>query len=172
MQRFCSCNHRERQNSHLQNNQHRFSRWRKDELQRRFWFFRYYSLCLRAQQDNQMIGINPSTPIYLCTMPCDMRKSFTGLCGMVINFMDQHPGSGHLFVFVNRPCDKMKILLWDRNGFWLFYKRLEQGCFQLPSFSVHPESSISISYDQLIMILEGIDISSIKRRKRLTNRTA
>jgi len=101
-----------------------------------------------------------------------MRKSFNGLCGMVINFMDQKPASGYLFVFVNRPCDKMKILFWDRNGFWLFYKRLEQGCFQLPSFSVHPESSLSISYEQLIMMLEGIDISSIKRRKRLTNATA
>jgi len=119
-----------------------------------------------------MIGFNPSTPIYLCTLPCDMRKSFNGLCGMVINFMEKRPESGHLFVFVNRVCDKMKILLWDRNGFWLFYKRLEQGRFQLPSFTEHPGSSISISYDHLVMMLEGIDISSIKRRKRLTNDSA
>jgi len=119
-----------------------------------------------------MIGINPSTPIYLCTMPCDMRKSFDGLCGMVNNFMEQKPNSGNLFVFVNRPCDKMKLLLWDRNGFWLFYKRLEQGSFQLPSFSSHPEAGISISYEQLIMIIEGIDISCIKQRKRLTKGSA
>ena len=113
-----------------------------------------------------MIGINPSTPIYFCTTPTDMRKSFDGLCGMVINFMDKSPQSGHLFVFVNRFCNRMKLLVWDRNGFWLFYKRLEQGSFQVPVFSEHPTSSMELSYDQLLILLEGIDISSIKRRKR------
>jgi transposase len=115
-----------------------------------------------------MIGINPSTPIYLCTMPCDMRKSFAGLCGMVINFMERQPQSGHLFVFVNRFCDRMKIMLWDRHGYWIFYKRLEQGRFQLPVFSSdQPQTSVALSYDQLLCIIEGIDISSISRRKRL-----
>ena len=114
-----------------------------------------------------MIGINPSMPIYLCTMPCDMRKSFNGLCGMVINFMDKKPQSANAFVFVNKFCNRIKILLWDRNGFWLFYKRLEQGSFQLPSFSAnHPEPSLIISYDQLVLILEGIDLTSVNRRKR------
>jgi len=114
-----------------------------------------------------MIGINPSTPIYLCTIPCDMRKSFTGLCGMVINFMEKKPHSGHIFVFVNRMCTMMKILVWDRSGFWIFYKRLEQGSFQLPTFStVHPQTNIVLSYEQLLLIIEGIDISTIQRRKR------
>ncbi len=114
-----------------------------------------------------MIGINPSTPIYLCTVPCDMRKSFDGLCGMVINFMDKKPHSGHLFVFVNRVGNRMKILLWDRSGFWLFYKRLEQGSFQLPIFSnSHSQASLSLSYDELLLIIEGVDISSIRRGKR------
>lgn len=115
-----------------------------------------------------MIGINSSVPIYLCTQPCDMRKSFNGLCGMVINSMDQNPESGEVYVFINRVCDKMKILFWDRNGFWLFYKRLEQGTFQIPVFTNQPGSSVSISYDQLIMMLEGIDMCSVKRRKRFT----
>jgi transposase len=113
-----------------------------------------------------MIGINPSTPIYLCTTPTDMRKSFNGLCGMVINFMGQQPQSGHLFVFVNRFCNRVKILLWDRNGFWLFYKRLEQGSFEIPAFASQPGSSLELRYDQLLAMLEGIDISSIKQRKR------
>ena len=116
-----------------------------------------------------MIGINPSVPIYLCTIPCDMRKSFDGLCGMVINHMEKRPQIGHLFVFINRQCNRMKILLWDRNGFWLFYKRLEQGCFQMPSFaSEYEQNNITLSYDQLLLILEGIDISSVQRRKRLS----
>ncbi|MCW8966868.1 MAG: IS66 family insertion sequence element accessory protein TnpB [Candidatus Pacearchaeota archaeon] len=117
-----------------------------------------------------MIGINPSTPIYLCTIPCDMRKSFNGLCGLVQNHMEKQPLSGHLFVFVNRLCNRMKILLWDRNGFWLFYKRLEQGCFQLPSFDGHPDADLSISYDQLLLLLEGIEITSVQRRRQLTRK--
>jgi transposase len=99
-----------------------------------------------------------------------MRKSFDGLCGLVHNYMEKQPQSGHLFVFVNRPCNRMKLLLWDRNGFWLFYKRLEQGCFQLPSFGEHPSAGLSISYDRLLLMLEGIDISSVNRRKRFTRK--
>ena len=113
-----------------------------------------------------MIGINPSTPIFFCTHPTDMRKSFDGLCGMVINFMGHKPQSGHLFVFVNRLCNRMKILVWDRDGFWLFYKRLEQGRFEIPAFSAQPGSSIELAYEQLLAIVAGIDISSIKQRKR------
>lgn len=117
-----------------------------------------------------MIGINPSMPIYLCTIPCDMRKSFNGLCGMVINFMGKQPRGGHVFVFVNKFCDKMKLLVWDRDGFWIFYKRLERGGFQLPTFSSSvSEGSITLSYEQLMMIIGGIDISSIRHRKRLTS---
>jgi transposase len=115
-----------------------------------------------------MIGISPSTPIYLCTGPCDMRKSFNGLCGLVRDYMGKEPVSGHMFVFVNRFCDRMKILFWDRHGFWVFYKRLEQGSFQLPSFSEHPQPQMVLSYEQLLLIIEGIDITSIRRRKRFT----
>lgn len=118
-----------------------------------------------------MITINPSAPIYLCTMATDMRKSFDGLCGVVTNFMERKPQSGHVFVFINRYCNRMKILLWDRNGFWLFYKRLEQSSFQIPSFSNDsPQSSMALSYDQLLMISEGIDITSVRRRKRFLSR--
>jgi transposase len=114
-----------------------------------------------------MIGINPSVPIYLYTLPCDMRRSFDGLCGMVINSMGKKPHSGEVFVFVNRLCTRMKILLWDRSSFWLFYRRLEQGTFQLPIFSrEHPQSSFSLSYEELLLIIEGIDLSTVRRRKR------
>ena len=114
-----------------------------------------------------MIGVSPSTPIFLYAAATDMRKSFSGLCGLVINYMRQKPDNGHLFVFVNKPRDRMKILFWDRHGFWLFYKQLEQGRFQIPT-SQNSVSDIGLSYEQLLMIIEGIDFSSIKRRKRFT----
>ena len=63
-----------------------------------------------------------------------MRKAYDGLCGEVVSFMKQEPTSGHLFVFVNKRRDRMKILVWDRHGFWLLCKRLEAGRFQLPAF--------------------------------------
>jgi transposase len=62
-----------------------------------------------------------------------MRKAYDGLCGEVVSFMKQEPTSGHLFVFVNKRRDRMKILVWDRHGFWLLCKRLEAGRFQLPA---------------------------------------
>ncbi|MDG5816180.1 IS66 family insertion sequence element accessory protein TnpB [Chitinispirillales bacterium ANBcel5] len=115
-----------------------------------------------------MIGFSASTPIYLCTEPCDMRKSFDGLCGLVHNYMGKQSVSENVFVFVNRTCDRMKILHWDRHGFWLYYKRLEQGHFQIPSFSEHPQPDLYLTYDQLLMILEGIDYTTVRRRKRFT----
>jgi len=113
-----------------------------------------------------MIGISPSDQIYLCAVPCDMRKSFDGLCGLVHDYMGKQSLSDNFFVFVNRFCNRMKILHWDRHGFWLYYKRLEQGSFQLPSFAEHPQPDLKLSYDQLLMIIEGIDFTSVKRKKR------
>jgi transposase len=118
-----------------------------------------------------MIGVSPSTPMYLYSFATDMRKSFNGLCGLVINEMHRVPDSGSLFIFVNREQTRMKILFWDRHGFWLFYKRLETGRFQLPK-PVDGNQEVGIKYEQLVMILEGIDISTIKRRKRFAKKAA
>lgn len=79
--------------------------------------------------------------------------------------MGQDPLSGHLFVFFNRRGDRVKILFWDRSGFCLWYKRLEQGVFRLPQFladAVNPE----VEQADLSLILEGIDLSGAQRRKR------
>ena len=79
--------------------------------------------------------------------------------------MGQDPLSGHLFVFFNRRGDRVKILFWDRSGFCLWYKRLEQGVFRLPQSladTVNPEVELA----DLSLILEGIDLSGAKRRKR------
>jgi transposase len=121
-----------------------------------------------------MIGITPSLPIYLYAHPTDMRKSFSGLCGIVINVMNRRPENGHLYVFINKRRNRMKLLLWDRHGFWLFYKMLERGEFQLP-VGYSDKSAYSLAYEQLMMIIEGIDMSTVKRKKRyclLTNHMA
>ena len=102
---------------------------------------------------------------FLYPAPTDMRRSFDGLSGIVTNILNGDPTNGDAYVFVNRPRNRMKILIWDRTGFWLFYKRLEKGTFQIPP---HPaeHTSIELSYDVLLMLLEGIDVNSIKRRPR------
>lgn len=102
---------------------------------------------------------------FLCTIPTDMRKSFDGLCGLVHSALGQDPMSGAMFIFLNRFRNRMKLLVWDRTGFWIFYKRLEKGTFQLPAHSEN-QFSISISYEHLMMILEGIDLNSIRQRPR------
>ena len=68
--------------------------------------------------------------VFLCTKPTDMRKGFDGLQGMVREFLGQGPLSGHLFLFLNRRRDRIKMLWWDRDGLVIWYKRLEAGTFQ------------------------------------------
>ena len=114
-----------------------------------------------------MIGFSLSTLLYLYSHPADMRKSFDGLAGLVTNELQLNPMNDGLFIFVNKRRDRMKILLWDRHGFWLLYKRLEAGRFQVPPYEkdISPEG-LSLDYEQLLMITEGIDLKSVKRKKR------
>jgi len=109
----------------------------------------------------------PSTRLrfYLYAFPTDMRKSFNGLCGIVISALKSDPLSGDVYVFINKRRNHLKLLFWNKGGFWIFYKRLEKGTFQRP-FSDLDSNSINLSYDELIMMLEGIDLTAIKRRKR------
>jgi transposase len=107
-----------------------------------------------------------ATSIYYCTRPTDMRKAYDGLCGEVTSFMGQDPQSGHLFVFVNKRRDRMKILVWDRHGFWLLCKRLEAGRFQFPAIDDPAQPAAALSYEQMLMVLEGIDLDSVRLRKR------
>jgi transposase len=94
-----------------------------------------------------------------------MRRSFDGLAMMVEYLIGQNPLSGHLFVFRNRRGDKVKILYWDRDGWAIWYKRLEKSTFRLPESN---EGSIELSATDLYMILEGIELCTIKRRKRFS----
>jgi transposase len=107
-----------------------------------------------------------ASKIYLCTTPADMRKGFDSLAALVKDFLGQDPLSGHLFLFIGRARDRLKILYWDADGFALWYKRLEEGTFRLPAAS--PDAaSVELKASELAMLLEGIDLRSLRRRKRL-----
>ena len=103
--------------------------------------------------------------VFLCTSPTDMRKGFDTLAVLVREGLGYDPMSGHLFLFVGRRRDRLKILYWDRDGWALWYKRLEQGTFRMP-VAKPDTASIELKAIELAMLLEGIDLRSIKRRKR------
>ena len=111
-----------------------------------------------------MLNLPASVRVHLCLQATDMRRSFDGLSRMVETVIDQDVFSGHLFVFVNRRGDRLKILYWDQDGFALWYKRLEQGTFQLPE--ARGQNSVAISPSELSLILDGVDLRAVKRRKR------
>ena len=95
-----------------------------------------------------------------------MRKSFNGLSGLVAtHFCNVELLSGHLFLFFNRRRDSVKLLLWDRDGLVIWYKRLETGTFQVAALG-DKETSLEIDSTQLSLLLSGIDLASAKRRKR------
>jgi transposase len=94
-----------------------------------------------------------------------MRKGFDGLSGLVISQMNRNPLSGDVYLFINRRRDRMKLLIWDRTGYWILYKRLERGRFKFSSIH-NSQADVHLSYENIIMLLEGIDLQRIKRRKR------
>ena len=103
--------------------------------------------------------------VFLCTSPTDMRKGFDTLAVLVRDGLGYDPLSGHLFLFIGRRRDRLKILYWDRDGWALWYKRLEQGTFRMP-VAKRDAASIELKASELAMLLEGIDLRSIKRRQR------
>ena len=103
--------------------------------------------------------------IFLCTTPTNMNYSFDLLMGRVQEIFEQDPCCGHLFLFINRSRDRMKILFWDHDGFCIFYKRLERGTFQTLTASGDAEG-IELDYSQLVRLLGGLDLRTGRRRKR------
>ena len=101
--------------------------------------------------------------IFLCTTPTNMNYSFDRLMGRAQEIFDQDPTSGHLFLFVNR--DRIKILFWDRDGFCIWYKRLERGTFQLLT-TTNDEEGIELDDSQLVKLLGGLDLRTGRRRYR------
>lgn len=112
-----------------------------------------------------MIHIDQHTQVFLAAGVTDMRKSINGLSVLVDEVFMLNPLSSHLFVFCNRSRDKLKILYWYNNGFWLFYRRLEKQRFTWP---VGTESAcIQITSRELSWLLEGLDIRQVTAHQRL-----
>jgi len=110
-----------------------------------------------------MLSFPAAIKVYLCTVPCDMRRSFDGLSMLAEHVIGCNPFSGHLLVFSNRRSDRVKILYWDGDGWPIWYKRLEVGTFEFP-FAATGRKEIAAW--ELAVLLEGIDLSQGKRRKR------
>jgi transposase len=112
-----------------------------------------------------MIHLPASVRVYLCLTPCDMRKSFDSLHALVRDHLELDALAGHLFVFASRRRDRVKILYWDRDGFAIWSKRLEEGTYAIP-FGDDAERRREITAQELGALLSGIDLGTAKRRKR------
>ena len=110
-----------------------------------------------------MLTLSPAVRIYLATGATDLRRSIDGLAAVVRERFTLDPLSGHLFLFRNRRGDRVKILAWDRSGFWILYKRLEQGTFAWPTDEgIGP---VEMRSTDLALLLAGIDIAQTRRRR-------
>ena len=112
-----------------------------------------------------MFALSESLHYFLYNQPTDMRKSFDSLCQLVETGMKRNPLSGEVFLFINRPRNRMKLLRWEFGGFILYYKRLESGTFELPG-SVLGSNCTVIHWPELVMMVQGISLRHIQTRKR------
>ena len=107
-----------------------------------------------------MLSLTGNHRVFLCRHAVDFRKAHDGLCAIIRDEFRDDPFSGDVFTFFNRAKDRIKLVVWDRNGFWLCYKRLEKGTFP---FAVSGEGRVEIDRGQLAMILEGIEWRKVKK---------
>jgi transposase len=102
---------------------------------------------------------------FLYTVPTDMRMGFDGLSGLIMSQLGEDPRSGDLFIFVNRPRNRAKMLRWEPGGYVLFYKRLERGTFELP-LEEGTGKKQAIEYGQLAMMVTGFSMKYARKRRR------
>jgi transposase len=110
-----------------------------------------------------MLSFSSKQRYFLYGPATDMRKGFGGLSGLVRQHMEHDLWSGDVFIFINRRRDRIKLLMWDATGFAMYYKQLERGTFELPLME---GISKELRWDDLVMLLEGIELKSARRRKR------
>jgi len=111
-----------------------------------------------------MLSLPPSVKIFVARGVTDLRKSFDTLAALVCEVIDHDPQSGHLFVFLNRRKDRVKILWWDRSGYCLLAKRLEHGQFKIYDQAGSGSGHYEVSASDLALLLEGIDLRRSRRR--------
>ncbi len=112
-----------------------------------------------------MFTLSSSSKFHLYSEPTDMRKSFDGLSGIIQNILSENPCSGDVFIFINKKRNKVKLLHWQGISFVLYYKRLEEGTFELPQYDID-SGSITLNYSQIVMLIDGLSIKNIKKRKQ------
>ena len=114
-----------------------------------------------------MLTVAPSTKVYLAVEPVDLRRGHDGLCALVRGALALDPYAGHLFAFVGKRGDRIKILFWDRGGFVVYYKRLSKGRFHLPR-AIAGADRIALDATQLAMLLGGFDPVRTRRTEAWT----
>lgn len=114
-----------------------------------------------------MFTLGSTHRFQMFSKPTDMRKSFDALSGLIENHLNQSPRNGEVFVFINKPRNKIKLLHWSGSGFVLYYKRLESGTFEHPSYDIEA-GSYQLSYTQMVMLIDGICIKNIEKKRRYT----
>ena len=110
-----------------------------------------------------MFSFSTTQRYFLYRGATDMRKGYNGLCGLVRQHLSQDVMSGDVFIFLNRRRDRIKLLMWDATGFAVWYKVLERGTFELPAGE---DKQIELDWTALVLLLDGIERQSVKRRKR------
>jgi hypothetical protein len=114
-----------------------------------------------------MFSLGERHRYFLYRQAVDMRKGFDGLSGAVRNDLGLDPLSGDVFIFMNSKRTHIKLLVWEASGFVLYYKRLERGRFEYPT-GAQIGNSLSVSWPQLMLIVQGIDLKSVRQRKRFS----
>jgi transposase len=115
----------------------------------------------------------PTVRIFLAADATDMRKGFDSLACLVQSSLTRDPLSGHLFVFRSRRGDRVKVLYWDKDGYALWYKRLERGTFRFPAIATGDGAKgVEVEAADLMMILDGVDLGSVRRQRRYSRETA
>jgi transposase len=111
-----------------------------------------------------MFTLGQSHQFHLYSRATDMRKSFDSLCGIIQQELSQSPTNGEVFIFINKNRNKMKLLHWSGSSFVLYYKRLERGTFEQLDYDIET-GSYQLNYPQLVMLVDGISIKNIDRKK-------
>jgi transposase len=112
-----------------------------------------------------MLSWPPGIQVFMAIEPVDLRKGFDGLSAAVQAVFDRQVLDGHLFLFLNRRRDRVKILWWDRDGLAIFYKRLERGSYEVPRHEPQTKQ-LTLDATQLALLLGGVELSSVKHRPR------
>jgi len=116
-----------------------------------------------------MLALSSLVRVFAAREAVDFRRGFDSLHALVRDGFGDDPLSGHLFLFFNRARDRLKILTWDRNGFWLLCKRLERGTFESVAFRDGARARVELSRVQLSMLLEGVSLQSAKAKKHFVS---